>query len=151
MLYDIWLEIVGTIWNSAESSSFSCAQVKVFMRSVYERKVVRSAVSRGLWSQRNERLGTRLPGYGHHVRPENRPKCKWIGRAWPRTNEPHGLGRVIAWFFDNGTYEGAACCYVISNMNNNRGQIKIKPISSPHVYSGFDLAFVSTTDTRGPR
>jgi hypothetical protein len=39
MLYniDIWLEIVGTIWISAESSNFGCAQVKIFMRSVYKK------------------------------------------------------------------------------------------------------------------
>jgi hypothetical protein len=65
MLYniDIWLEIVGTIWNSAESSNFSCAQVKIFMRSVYTNPRVctfGSVVSRGLWSQRNEHLGTKL-------------------------------------------------------------------------------------------
>jgi hypothetical protein len=59
MLYniDIWLEIVRTIWNSAESSNFSCAQVKCVHKTMcfYARKV-----SRGLWSQRNKHLGTRL-------------------------------------------------------------------------------------------
>jgi hypothetical protein len=64
---DIWLEIVGTIWNSAASSNFSCAQVNIFMRSVYtkpnlhvfvrEKSRFGSAVTRGLWSQRNEHLG----------------------------------------------------------------------------------------------
>jgi hypothetical protein len=49
---------------------------------------------------------------------------------------------------NNGTNEGRAWCYVISNINNNRGQIKIKTISSTHVYSGCDLASVSTADTR---
>jgi hypothetical protein len=34
-----YLEIVGTIWISAESSNFSCAQVKIFMRSVYKKYV----------------------------------------------------------------------------------------------------------------
>jgi hypothetical protein len=45
MLYniDIWLEIVGTIWNSVESSNFSCAQVKIFMRSVYTEPRVHKA------------------------------------------------------------------------------------------------------------
>jgi hypothetical protein len=30
-----YLISVGTMWNSAESSSYCCAQVKIFMRSVY--------------------------------------------------------------------------------------------------------------------
>jgi hypothetical protein len=55
---DIWLETVGTISNFA--------QVKIFIRNMYTkprlcaRKVVRSALSRGLRSQWNKLLGTRL-------------------------------------------------------------------------------------------
>jgi hypothetical protein len=64
----------------------------------------------------------------------------WIA-SWPCVHEwiTHGLARVnhmtshewIAWCFrDNGTNDVAAWCYVISNMNSNGGQIKIKTISS---------------------
>jgi hypothetical protein len=67
MLYniDIWLEIVGTIWNSAESSYFSCAQEKMCTQNHVFARVKSSSVSvsRDLWSERIKRLGTRLGKY----------------------------------------------------------------------------------------
>jgi hypothetical protein len=76
MLYniDIWLEIIGTIWKSAESCNFSCAQIKIFMRIVYKKHVVfvqekSSSVSR--FQTRFVEPGTRLWISAYSLRDES--------------------------------------------------------------------------------
>jgi hypothetical protein len=72
MLGWLWLDVI---------EFFNQVELQIFKYKIIHKWMV-SAISRGLWSQRNEHLGTRLPAYLAVASTERKVNSSGIVRWW---------------------------------------------------------------------